>query len=210
MRELCNDKRHVEFSKIMGCPAELIEEIYLQVGVDDFPDREEAHEQRYAAKIYKAMRKSLNRTIESWLSLPELERASHHLTVQDMEDSLRQMVENVERWKALSEQRTAKFGSKGAANKNADVFAEFVAVLFETLERDITFGVSGTSSEPSTAFGRAVKSGLEIYDVRKPAEEKETRIELSNGMIKTDETVFSGSVIDWRRPAKKAFSHRKR
>jgi hypothetical protein len=146
--------------------------------------------------------------MESWLSLPELERVSHRLTGQDMEVSLLQMIENVERWKTLAEQRTAKFGRKGPANKNADMFAEFVAVLFEALGRAITFGVNGTSSEPSTEFGRAVKLGLEIYDVRKPPEERETRIELSNGLFKTDKTVFSGSLIDWRRPAEKAFSNR--
>jgi len=37
VRGKCFDRRHIEFSKLLGCSAELVEETFLQVGVDTVP-----------------------------------------------------------------------------------------------------------------------------------------------------------------------------
>ena len=208
MNDQCYDPRHIKFAKYLGCAPELVEEIYLQTGVDHVPDREEANDLRTAIHLYETAERALNQASKALQDLPDVERAARRIGEKDWIKPLQQMQGRVGGW--LRAARTSKARSEGSGpeNKHAGQFGEFVAVLFEALNRDITFGVDAISSEPSTDFGRAVQQGIQIYSVRKPPVEKQKNTPLSGGRAKIDVTLFDGEYIGWRRIAERAFKRR--
>jgi|GEM_PF-6542393 len=208
MTRECHDHRHLEFARYLECKAELVEEVFLEIGVDKIPDREQLHELNGAISLYKKAVKSVQTASKALDELPEVEKLSHSISKQNLPDQLSSIINELKLWLAAALRHKAQFRGGGPSNPNADAFAEFVASLFEQLGKDIRLGAYPGTNEPNTEFGRAVKKGITIYDIRHVPEVREQYIKAKGGLEITDKTVFSGAAIDWRRPAEKAFRKR--
>ncbi len=66
----------------------------------------------------------------------------------------------------FSEERLRNETSGTRANKKAHEIAKYVANLFDSVGRNVGFGVQPLDAdEPSTPFGRAVRDALSIFKV---------------------------------------------
>ena len=209
MRGKCFDRRHIEFSKVLGCDAELVEEMFLQSGVDDVPSRQEAQDLGSSILQYAKADKSIDKAIAALEGLSNIEKAAHQIVDLDLISPLREVLHEVGNWKALAQQRKAKFKAAGPSNENAYKLAEFVAVMFEVFGKKVTFGIQADSKEPSTEYGIMVKRAFEIYKMRHPLQIEESYTPLKNGLSKATQTEVEGELISWRRPAQIAFKKRK-
>lgn len=204
MREQCFDRRHIEFAKYLNIPAEFVEEIYLRVGVDQTPDREERHELADAITKFTQAIGHLRKAEQAIDSLPESEKIVLTMTNSDCLNDIAVIADRLSSIKGSREKLASNAAGRGPRNSKADRFADFVAILFEEIGRDIRIGTNPYSSDPNTEFGRAVQTGLELYEHRHPPETKEEHFSRADGLVKTDKTVFNGEVINWRRPAERA------
>jgi len=208
VRDKCYDRRHIEFSKALGCEAELVEKVFLQSGVDDVPSRQEAQELGASILQYAKAEKSIDKAIHALEGLSDIERAAHQILNADLVGPLRSVLQEVVSWKALAIQRKANFKATGPSNENANKLAEFVAVMFEVLGKKVTFGIQTDSTEPSTEFGVMVKHAFEIYGIRQPLKVEDVYSPLGGGRWKRTQVEAEGELISWRRPAQNAFNKR--
>lgn len=207
----CQDHRHIEFSKALGCDAELVEEVFLQIGVDDVPNRQEVRDLTLSLKSYVKAEKKLREAVIALESLPELQKATHQIMNADLVPQVNKVLESIRNWKVSTEQKKAKAKSVGPSNESADRLAEFVAALFACLEKEVTFGVQADTTDPSTSFGKMVKRALEIYRVRHPFKFEQAYVPRADGLKDTINLPSGGELIDWRRPAERAWrKHKKR
>ena len=92
------DPRHIKFARYLGCAPELVEEIYLQTGVDHVPDREEANDLRTSIHLYETAQRALNQASKALQDLPDVERAARRIGDKDWNMPLEQMQERVAEW----------------------------------------------------------------------------------------------------------------
>ena len=209
MREKCFDRRHIEFSKLLGCSAELVEEAFLQVGVDNVPSRQDAHDLKKSIEIYGEAAKYIGKAVTALEGLSTLQKSTHQITNVDLVRPLKTALEEVISWKVMAEQEKAKFRSNGPSNENAYKLAEFVAVIFDMLGMEVTCGTYPDTSEPSTKFGVAVKRAIEVYRMRQPSIVRDVNIPRADGLVDTFKLRTEGELIWWRRPAEIVCAKRK-
>lgn len=208
MRERCSDRRHIAFAEYLGCSAEFVEETYLNEGLSSIPDRSENDVLKTSIAMYKTAYKSLVRAQTALKQLPETQQVAHKIAGEDFGSQLKQMIESVSNWEAAMVRVKARSTGNGRQDLHAEQFGEFVARLFEVLGKGITFGIQPDTDEPSTAFGRAVQRGIEIYDIRQlPKSESgaSTRVTKNQKYVHLVER----QLVGWRRVAQKAFYKRR-
>lgn len=206
MSERCFDHRHIAFGEYLGCSAEFVEETYLDEGLSSIPDRSENDELKTSIAMYKTAHSALVRAQTALSQLPEMQQVAHKISGEDFGSQLKEMIERVSTWEASMVRIKARSTGNGRQDLHAEQFGEFVARLFEELGKGITFGIQPDTDEPSTAFGRAVQRGIEIYDIRQlPKNESCTSTKVKNRYAH----LVEGQLVGWRRVAQKAFNKRR-
>ena len=203
------DRRNEEFAAYLQCDALLVEEVYTTSAIAVIPDPEEAQETRQTLETYKVAIKHFERFEAALEQLPDVERGVFKIQKDHWSETILDLKKGLLSSFMVSQKRKERAAGQGRTNHQANAIAEFVAQVFEKLNKPITFGISGHGEGPNTDFGKAVKKCLGIYDVR-AAPIKTMHYSTSRTKPAASfELVEDGKLADWRRPAEAAFSRRK-
>jgi len=115
--------------------------------------RTDAHDLKKSIEIYAEAAKYIEKAVTALESLFALQKSTHQITNADLVGPLKTAFEEVISWKIMAEQERAKFKSNGPSNENAYKLAEFVAVMFDLMGIEVTFGTHPYTFKPSTKFG---------------------------------------------------------
>lgn len=203
------DRRNEEFAAYLQCDASLVEEVYTTSATAIIPDPEEAQETRQTIEIYKTAIKHFERFEEALGQLPDIERGVFELQKGHWSEAVPTVKEGILSSLAVAERRKERAAGQGRTNHKANAIAEFVALVFEKLNKPITFGISGYDEGPNTEFGKAVQKCLEIYNVRAAPIKTIHYATNPTKPVAPLELVKEGNLADWRRPAQAAYEKRK-
>lgn len=203
------DRRNEEFAAYLQCDASVVEAVYTTSATAIVPDPEEAQETRQTVEAYKKAIKHFERFEEALAQLPDIERGVFQIQRNHWSEAIPTLKEEMLSSLRVAKARKERATGKGPTNHKANAIADFVAKVFEKLNKPITFGISGHGEGPNTDFGRAVQKCLEIYDVRAaPIKIIHYATERTKPAAPF-ELVKDGDLADWRRPAQAAYERRK-
>ena len=203
------DRRNEEFAVYLQCDALLVEEVYTISATAFIPDPEEAQETTKTLKTYRKALKHLERLEEALRQLPDIEHGVFELQRGHWSEALPTLKEGMLSSVGVAERRKERAAGQGPTNHKANAIAEFVAQVFEKLNKPITFGISGHDEGPNTDFGKAVQKCLEIYNVRAAPIKTIHYATNRTKPVAPFELVKEGNLADWRRPAQAAYERRK-
>ena len=202
------DRRNEEFAAYLQCDALLVEEVYTISATAVIPDPEEAQETTKTLKTYRKALKHLERLEAALAQLPDIEHGVFQIQRNHWSEAIPTLREGLRSSLMVAQERKRLAAGRGQTNHQAKAIAEFVAKVFERLNRPVTFGVNPYDDEPSTDFGRAVQKCLTIYNTR-AAPKKTLHYTKSGTQSPPFELIENGAPADWRRPAEAAFNSRK-
>jgi hypothetical protein len=203
------DRRNEELAAYLQCDASLVEAVYATSATAIVPDPEEAQETTKTTESYENALKHFERFEEALAQLPDIERAVLELQNDRWAQTIRTIKQEMLSSLSIAKRRKERAAGRGPTNHKANAIAEFVAQVFEKLNRPITFGISGHDDGPSTDFGKAVQKCLAIYDVRALPKTSIHCSQNPSQKLAPFELRENGSPAHWRRPAQAAYERRK-
>ena len=203
------DRRNEEFADYIQCDASLVQELNVASKTAVIPDPEEAQEIAKTVAAYANALKHLERFEEALTKLPDIERGVFQIQKDHWSEAIPSLKEGLLSSMIVAQKRIGRGSGQGRANHKANAIAEFVAQVFEKLNRPITFGISGHDNGPSTDFGKAVQKCLTIYNVRSAPKKTIHYARSITKPVAPLEVIENGNPADWRRPTQAAYMRRK-
>jgi len=180
-------------SAALDCEADLIEEVWNSLNLDQFDDPADLNDIRDVAASYESAIKHVKRLIKLLEGLPVSEKERLLVERNDLiKTSIETLKDLNDELVSLHHHRQSVLDrnpSAGGQDPRADLLAEMVAVIFERTNRKVAFGV--LRGEPSTHFCKAVRDVLLICDNKRSVDQADVKIS------------------SWRQPARKAFERRR-
>ena len=188
------DKQVSDLAQALGCKPGLVIEIWQKLHLDVNEDPHELASLKSIVKQYDTMIDMTEEILSKTDALPAQEK-DRLLVEGDL--LLRRINTLKDELCGLRDHRQGVIDRNpnvGGKDTRADNIAEFVALIYEATNRQVTFG--HLNGEPTTDFGKSVRQMLEILaNKRLEVTDKNHRI--------------STHITNWRQPAHKAAKRRK-
>lgn len=197
MNKIVFSKREKRLATALSCSPELIRFVWQELKLDNFEDVHDIKQLTDISKTYKQMIKQTDKLMHLYGTLPEDERQRLNIEAQlqgfihgadKLEALLNVLIKELNELIAHRKHVKERNPTKGGKDPRADQLAELVARIFEETNRPITYG--HREELPTTEFGRAVQTTLEICEAK---------------LLDTDDRLY---LSNWRQPAHKAFVKR--
>ena len=138
-------------------------------------------------------------SVKNEMSIRTLEDAALLLQGVDLTSYRKQVEYHSKLFSAVYQARKEnldRLKGKGNPNRRAHAVAQWIASVFVTLERPITYFNVPAGDAPTTEFSKAVASAFKIYCVYASSTQ--------------DNLLATKKIADWQKPARKAFEEFKR
>jgi hypothetical protein len=191
MGETMIDSDVRKFAEYLGCDPKLAQDLYFDLDVSlalDDENKGDVRRELEALTIVTSKLASARQTLESLPDHCNALRFTLQAEGTDLLASVMQLHQKAEEVVGFGKMKLTEETSGSRANLKADKIADFVAAVFLSTGRSVTFGTKPEdSSEPSTPFGRAVREALTIFKVYR----------------KSDIPHLTPKPAHWKRPAER-------
>ena len=135
------------------CVPTIIDDDTYKVALDDL-------------KLIKGYQKALMRAQHKYDQLSDLIKSLDPLYGTNTPQEISQLLGRSQQIESILRRETSKNTRAKGVNINAQIIANWLALVFTKSGRRIGLGISGITGEPSTVYGKALTEAFNLFDIK--------------------------------------------
>ena len=160
------DKDVHKLAEHIGFDLDIVQECYehccVPATIDDVTYKVTQHDLKYII----SHQKSLDRALRQYVKLSDIVKAIDSLTGTNTQQEISQLLIRAKQIESILKREISRNSRAKGAIINAQIIANWLALIFIKSGRRIGLGVNGSTGKPSTIYGKALTKAFDLFDVK--------------------------------------------